>query len=292
LAGVPRQGDSRRPDVWSVVDGALVCSPKNGKRGGYLVTNERYGSFELAFDWKVSVGGDSGVLYRVSESEDSPLKTGPEYQIVDNTARAFKQEPKTAAAACCWVFAPSADRSLPVGEWNHGRIVVDGQHVEHWLNGDKVVEYDFNSDRWRRHVSESRMKDMPKFGEERRGHVALQYIGSEVWFRSIRVRRLHDERIEPPDAKQSVVPDGVSAVVIVRCHPDAELWFDGAQTTQTGPERTFSTPELQPDKEYKYRVKVRWTHEGRAREFARTVPVIPGKTVEADLTPSTLLGGR
>jgi hypothetical protein len=176
------------PDVWKVIDGALVCSPKNGTHAGDLITVDRYSSFELAFEWRVSVGANSGVMYHVSESEEEPWMTGPEYQILDNERHADGRNPKTSAASCYGLFAPSEDRTKPVGKWNQARIVVRGRHVEHWLNGFKVVDYELGSERWQRHLDDSKFKDFPKFGKERRGHIDLQFHGDEVWFRNIRIR--------------------------------------------------------------------------------------------------------
>jgi hypothetical protein len=180
------------PSVWKVIDGALVCSPKNGKEAGDIVTEDRYHNFELAFEWKVSVGANSGVMYRVSESEEEPYYTGPEYQILDNAKHSDGRNPKTSAASCYALYAPSSDRTKPVGEWNHSRIVVDGHHVEHWLNGHKVVEYDLGSPDWDSRVAASKFRNWSKFGKEQRGHIDLQFHGDEVWFRSIRIKPLDD----------------------------------------------------------------------------------------------------
>jgi hypothetical protein len=176
------------PDVWKVTDGALVCSPNNGTHGGDIITVDRYGNFELAFEWKVSPGANSGVMYRVSESEEAPWMTGPEYQILDNERHSDGRNPKTSAASCYALFAPSEDRTKPVGQWNQARIVVVGNHVEHWLNGSKVVEYELGSKHWKKLVADSKFKEFPKFGKEPRGHIDLQFHGDEVYYRNLRIR--------------------------------------------------------------------------------------------------------
>jgi 3-keto-disaccharide hydrolase len=186
--------DKGIPDVWKVVDGALVCSPNNGKHAGDIVTDAKYGNFELAFEWKVSVGANSGVMYRVSESEDKPWKTGPEYQVLDNAKHSDGRKPKTSAASCYALYAPTADRTKPVGEWNHARIVVDGHRVEHWLNGQKVVEFELGSPDWEKHVAASKFRVFPKFGKEDSGHIDLQFHGDEACFRSIRIRPMEDKK--------------------------------------------------------------------------------------------------
>jgi hypothetical protein len=182
------------PEFWKVVDGALVCSPKHGKNGADLVTEGRYSDFELAFEWKVTAGANSGLMYRVAETEDEPWKTGPEYQILDNAKHSDGKRPKTTAASCYALFAPSEDRTRPVGEWNHGRIVVAGQHVEHWLNGKKVVEFDFGSDEWNQRVGKSKFRVFPRFGKEEAGHIDLQFHDDEASFRSIKILPLEDKK--------------------------------------------------------------------------------------------------
>jgi hypothetical protein len=177
-------------DRWKVIDGALVVSPKNGKNGGDIVTNDDYDNFDLTFEWKVTEGANSGVMYRVSEEKDAPYETGPEYQILDNKKHSDGKNPKTSAASCYAVYAPTKDVTKPVGEWNQGRIVVKGNHVEHWLNGEKVVEYDFGSDDWNKRVAASKFRDMDRFGKEKKGHIDLQFHGDEVAYRNIKIKVL------------------------------------------------------------------------------------------------------
>jgi hypothetical protein len=177
------------PSAWKVIDGALVVSPKNGK-GGDIVTDDQYENFDLKFEWKVTEGANSGVMYRVSEKEDAPYLTGPEYQILDNKRHPDGRKLKTSAASCYDVYAPSEDATKPVGEWNRGRIVVNGNHVEHWLNGKKVVEYDFGSDDWNQHVAAGKFKDTKSFGKEKKGHIDLQFHGDEVAYRNIKIKVL------------------------------------------------------------------------------------------------------
>ncbi len=174
------------PAGWQVVRGALVrVAP-----AGDIITQEQFDDFELRFQWRISLGGNSGVFYHVSEDEPYVWRTGPEYQILDNRLHPDGQNPLTSAAACYALYAPVRDVTRPVGLWNDARIVVRGGHVEHWLNGVKVVEYDLGSDDFRSRVAHSKFATMPKFAAYRRGHIALQDHGDKVWYRNIRIRRL------------------------------------------------------------------------------------------------------
>ena len=180
------------PDKWKVIDGALVIGPKNGKKGGDIVTDEEFGSFELSFEWKVTEGANSGIMYRVGEDEGAPFFTGPEYQILDNKKHPDGRSKLTSAASCYALYAPSEDATKPVGEWNQGRIVVRGNHAEHWLNGKKVVSFEFGSEDWNKKVAGSKFKEWKKFGTMKKGKIDLQDHGDEVAYRSIKIRVLKD----------------------------------------------------------------------------------------------------
>jgi hypothetical protein len=178
------------PDKWKVLHGALVISPKNGKHGGDIVTDQDYDNFELVFEWKVTEGANSGVMYRVSEAEGGPFFTGPEYQILDNKKHPDGRSKLTSAASCYALYAPTEDATKPVGEWNQSRIVVNGNHVEHWLNGKKVVTFELGSDDWNTRVGKSKFKEWKKFGTLKTGKIDLQDHGDEVHYRSIKIREL------------------------------------------------------------------------------------------------------
>jgi len=176
------------PDKWKVIDGALVVSPKNGKHGGDICTDEDFGDFELAFEWKVTSGANSGVMYHVGEGEGAPYFTGPEYQILDNKRHPDGRSKLTSAASCYALYPPSEDATKPVGEWNKSRIVIHGGKVEHWLNGKKVVAYEIGSDDWNSRVAKSKFNAWKKFGTLKKGKIDLQDHGDEVSFRSIKIK--------------------------------------------------------------------------------------------------------
>ncbi len=180
------------PSAWKVVDGVLIVSPKNGN-GGDIVTLDEYDNFELVFDWKVTPGANSGVMYRVAETQDEPYFTGPEYQVLDNKKHPDGRNPKTAAASVYAVYAPSEDAAKPVGEWNAGKIVANGNHLEHWLNGVKVVDCEIGSEDWNKRIAQSKWKDVPTYAREKKGHIDLQFHGDEVAFRNIKIRPLTEK---------------------------------------------------------------------------------------------------
>lgn len=177
-------GYKKKTADWKVVDGALAPDPK---ASGDLLTDGTYGSFELSFEWKISPKGNSGVMYHVIETPEQSYHSGPEYQVLDNSRG---EPPLQRAGGLYDLYAPSEDVTKPVGEFNEGRIVVKGSHVEHWLNGKKVAEYDLASADFKAKVAGSKFKAWPTFAASPSGHIALQNHGDDVWFRSLKVRAL------------------------------------------------------------------------------------------------------
>lgn len=173
---------------WQARDGAIVLGAKT--RSGDLVTTGEYGDFELTLEWKVAEATNSGIIYRVGLGEAQTYLTGPEYQILDNRGGEDNHPPSHTAAALYDLVAPPADFTRPVGEWNEARIRVRGWHIEHWLNGHKVVDIDLASPAGRAAIAASKFKTWPKFASLRRGHIALQDHGYAVSFRAIRIREL------------------------------------------------------------------------------------------------------
>jgi len=174
------------PAGWQVVDGALT----RVDAGGDLVSLEEYADFELEFEWKLAPGGNSGVMFRVTEDHDAPWETGPEFQLLDDAAHQDGLDPRTSTGANYAMHAPSADVARPAGEWNQAKLVVRGAHVEHWLNGTKIVEYELWSDDWQRLVEGCKWKERPDYGRRTSGHIVLQDHGDLVAFRALHVRRL------------------------------------------------------------------------------------------------------
>ena len=173
------------PPQWVIKDGVIEHTPG----GGDLTSDEAFGNFELAFDWRIAPGGNSGVIYRVSEDYGAPYSSGPEYQVLDNAAAEGGNDPLQQAAGCYGLYAPTS-AAKPVGEWNSARIVVNGNHVEHWLNGVKVVDYELGSDDWKNRVGASKFTYMPLYGQMPWGHIDLQDHGAAVEYRHMAIERL------------------------------------------------------------------------------------------------------
>lgn len=184
---------------WKVTDGTIAYAggsralPLSSNPGTDLVSEREFGSFELVFDWKLSPGGNSGVMYQVTEEGDETYWSGPEYQILDNDGHPDAKQGSNGnrtAAACYDLYAPSTDATKAVGEWNVSKIVMRGNHVEHWLNGAKVVEYERDSEDWNQRIEASKFKQWPMFAAASRGHIVFQDHGDDVWYRNIKVREL------------------------------------------------------------------------------------------------------
>lgn len=186
LAGWTGYKTATVPAGWTVADGVLTRSGP----GGDLMTAGQYGDFEMRFEWKVPEKGNSGIIYRIAETEQYPWQTGPEYQILHNQGHADGKNPITSAGSNYAVNPPVKDVTKPVGEWNEGRLLVRGNHVEHWLNGVKVVEYEIGSADWEARVKASKFAKLANYGRMTRGFIALQDHGDAVSYRHLKIRPL------------------------------------------------------------------------------------------------------
>jgi hypothetical protein len=175
------------PAGWHVAGGVLS---KDGSVDD-LVTNESFGNFELELEWKIGKGGNSGIFYRGTRGYDHVYWSGPEYQLLDDANAPDGKSRLTAAAAAYALYGAPAGVVLPFDRWNRTRLVVKGAHVEHWLNGRKVVEYELQSADWKKKVAASKFAAYPDYGMAAAGLIGLQgdHPGT-LAIRHIRIREL------------------------------------------------------------------------------------------------------
>ena len=190
------------PAGWQVIDGALVrvsggAGGKGAGGGDDIVTVDQFGNFELTLEWKiVDRAGNSGIVLRATEGAITSWHTGPEIQVLDNAAYSGRDE-RQMAGACYDLYAPVKDVTRPRGEWNAVRVVANGAHIEHWLNGVKLLEYELGSDDWNSRVAKSKFKGMKHFREPpMKGHICLQDHTSRTEYRNIKIRPLPDSKTD------------------------------------------------------------------------------------------------
>jgi hypothetical protein len=175
------------PAGWRVVDGTLT---KDGSTGD-LITRDQFGDFELALDWKIAPAGNSGIFYRGTEQYDHIYWSAPEYQLLDDAAAPDGKSRLTAAGAAYALYPAPAGVVRPAGEWNSTRIIVRGTHVEHWMNGQKLLEYELWSPDWEARVKASKFVGWPNYGRAKRGYIGIQGDHEGMLaLRNIRIRLL------------------------------------------------------------------------------------------------------
>ena len=175
---------------WVVeADGSLHIQA--GSKAGDIVARQQYGDFELELEWKVAEGANSGILYRAPEIPGKPAYHNAfEYQILDDAKHKDGQSANRRAATLYDLYEATGGELRPAGQWNQVRIVAKGKHLEHWLNGKRVVVCDLGSDDYKKRLAASKFATWEGFGTHAKGHIALQEHGDDVWFRKIRVREL------------------------------------------------------------------------------------------------------
>jgi hypothetical protein len=174
------------PSGWQVVDGVL----SRVSEAADIIYNEKFKNFELLVDWKISPGGNSGIFYRAIEGPEAIYYSAPEMQVLDDAIHGDGKSELTSAGAVYGLYPAPRGVVKPVGEWNTAKIVVNGNHVEHWLNGQRIAEYEMWSTDWTKRVAASKFRQWPEYGKATEGYIGLQEHGNWIGFRNIKIRVL------------------------------------------------------------------------------------------------------
>lgn len=179
---------------WFVENGTIKAEGHGDDANGYIVTEKVYENFELAWDWKISEGGNSGVIYHVVEHPafKVPYVTGPEYQLIDDVNFAHPLEDWQRCGVDYAMHLPdfSTIKVNPAGQWNNSKIVFDNGHVEHWMNGEKIIEFEAWTDDWFARKNSGKWQNAPEYGIAKKGLICLQDHGYPAWFRNIKIKEL------------------------------------------------------------------------------------------------------
>ncbi len=223
---------------WTVENGTLAAAGTGSDGNGYIVSDKQYDNFDIVFDWKVAKGSNSGLLYHVIEGKkfSTPYLTGPEYQLIDDIGFPEKLEEwqKTGADYAMHLADPSVKQLSPVGEWNTSRILFDNGHVEHWLNGKKLLEFEAWTPEWLALKNSGKWTNMPEYGLSETGYISLQDHGSKVWFRNMKIKEL------PKKAKSAKsLFNGKDLTGWINY--GKELWYvkDSLLVCESGPEKQY-----------------------------------------------------
>jgi hypothetical protein len=193
LAGWRSFGGAAPAPSWTVRDGTLMLIAAGGRMSGAdLVTADDYGTFELVIDWKVSPGGNSGVLYHARNVPQTThiYETGLEMQVLDNAGHPDGKIPAHRAGALYDLTVPPLSAARPAGQWNHARLLVESNRIRQWLNGVPTADVSFGDDAWRARVAASKFAKMPLFATFPSGVIGLQDHGEPVAFRNVKLRRI------------------------------------------------------------------------------------------------------
>ena len=180
--------DSFPWDSWVIKEGTLKTIP--GSKGVDVISTDIYKDFELELEWKLQSGGNSGIFYFATEDGNFIWQSAPEMQVLDNTAHPDRMRKVTSAGALYDLIAPENEVVKPLGQFNQVKIISKDNHIEHWLNGQKLLEYEYGSEEMKALIGQSKFKDMPYFAKASSGRVGLQGDHGEVWYKNIRIRKL------------------------------------------------------------------------------------------------------
>lgn len=185
-----RAYNNKASDGWEIINGELYNKQTGVNNRSDIITVDQYDNFELTFDWKVAKGANSGVMYHVIETDRPSFESGPEYQLIDDIGYPGGLQNSQKSGADYDMHAPITMAAKPAGEYNQTRLIVNNGHVEHWLNGQKVADFEMWTPEWNELKAKSKWKDVTDYGIAKKGYIALQDHGGGVWFRNVKIRKL------------------------------------------------------------------------------------------------------
>ncbi len=189
-----RMYQNKAADCWGAKNGEIYCKGSETDKSDLradLITKDQYENYELLVDWKIAPGGNSGIMYNVTEEAHAAYETGPEYQLIDDEGYSGgKLEDWQKSGADYAMYPPLAKAAKAPGEWNTTKIVVKGAHREYWLNGVKTAEFEAWTPDWNQRKANGKWKDTPGYGMAKKGYICLQDHGSGVWFKNIKMRKI------------------------------------------------------------------------------------------------------
>lgn len=231
------KGDTVITAPWKAEKGTMTSLGSGSDSTGYIVTKKQYENFILDFDWKISKGGNSGLLYHVVERPELkvPYVTGPEYQLLDDMGfpGPIEEWQQAASDYAMYVCDPAKKILNKAGAWNTSKIVFDNGHVEHWLNGQKVIEFEAWTDDWFARKGSGKWDNAPEYGLARSGVIAVQDHGSRIWFKNMKIREL------PRKPKQESIFNGKDLTGWDQY--GTELWYvkDEELVCESGPDKEY-----------------------------------------------------
>lgn len=178
---------------WVVKNGELLAFSDENSKSSDIITDDKFFDFDFICEWKISNGGNSGIFYHIQEGENfrSPIDSAPEYQLIDDIGFPGKLEEWQKTGANYAMHNPSQNKKLKnVDEWNMSRIIVKDSLVQHFINGEKIVEFKRWTNDWKMRVQNSKWKEHPNYGLYKEGSIGLQSHGNSIWFRNIKIRQL------------------------------------------------------------------------------------------------------
>jgi hypothetical protein len=176
---------------WKIENGILHNSGTGSDHGGDIITKDEFRNFELYLEWNIAPESNSGIFFHVQEGIVNAIyESGPEYQLIDDKGWPTRLAASQYSGANYDMHPPQVAEVVPIDEWNKTRLIVNGPHVEHWLNDKKVVEYELWSDEWYELKEKSKWKNKPHYGAAKSGHIGLQDHGGLTMFRNIKIREL------------------------------------------------------------------------------------------------------